>query len=68
MLINGRNVMMGYLNDEPKTVEALSADLLLRTGDFGKRDQDGFLYITGFPSHLFSLNILLKELTSRLGP
>ncbi len=53
----------GYLNDEPKTVEALSADLLLRTGDFGRRDLDGFLYITGLLCYsvLFSLyNISLR--------
>ena len=47
IIFNGRNVFMGYLNDEEKTKEALTDDLLLRSGDLGKRDIDGYGYITG---------------------
>ncbi|XP_065672527.1 long-chain-fatty-acid--CoA ligase ACSBG2 isoform X2 [Hydra vulgaris] len=43
----GRNVMMGYLNSEQKTKEVLSNDGWLRSGDVGKRDKNGFFYITG---------------------
>ncbi|KAM4618244.1 long-chain-fatty-acid--CoA ligase ACSBG1 [Polymixia lowei] len=43
----GRNVFMGFLNMEDKTREALDEDGWLRSGDLGKIDEEGFLYITG---------------------
>uniref|UniRef100_A0A9L0II81 Long-chain-fatty-acid--CoA ligase ACSBG1 n=1 Tax=Equus asinus TaxID=9793 RepID=A0A9L0II81_EQUAS len=43
----GRTIFMGYLNMEDKTCEALDADGWLHTGDAGRLDADGFLYITG---------------------
>lgn len=43
----GRTIFMGYLNMEDKTSEALDADGWLHTGDAGRLDADGFLYITG---------------------
>ncbi|XP_017563838.1 long-chain-fatty-acid--CoA ligase ACSBG1 isoform X1 [Pygocentrus nattereri] len=43
----GRNVFMGYVNMEDKTVEAFDEDGWLRSGDLGKADEEGFLYITG---------------------
>nr|XP_015198936.1 PREDICTED: long-chain-fatty-acid--CoA ligase ACSBG1 [Lepisosteus oculatus] len=43
----GRNVFMGYLHMEDKTKEALDEDGWLCSGDIGKVDKDGFLYITG---------------------
>ncbi|NWV06602.1 ACBG2 ligase, partial [Ptilonorhynchus violaceus] len=44
---SGRHIFMGYLNMEDKTKEAIDEDGWLHSGDLGKQDKDGFLYITG---------------------
>jgi len=38
---------MGYLNMKDKTLEAFDDDLWVRSGDIGKKDDNGFLFITG---------------------
>uniref|UniRef100_A0A8C3AHN8 Long-chain-fatty-acid--CoA ligase ACSBG2 n=1 Tax=Cyclopterus lumpus TaxID=8103 RepID=A0A8C3AHN8_CYCLU len=43
----GRHVFMGYINMPEKTEEALDAEGWLHSGDLGKHDQNGFLFITG---------------------
>ncbi|XP_076781372.1 long-chain-fatty-acid--CoA ligase ACSBG1 isoform X2 [Arvicanthis niloticus] len=43
----GRTIFMGYLNMEDKTCEAIDSEGWLHTGDMGRLDDDGFLYITG---------------------
>ncbi|KAK9304861.1 hypothetical protein QLX08_003926 [Tetragonisca angustula] len=45
--IYGRHVFMGYLNQPEKTAEALDAEAWLHSGDMGKIDSDGYVYITG---------------------
>ncbi|MBN1899955.1 AMP-binding protein [Candidatus Sumerlaeota bacterium] len=45
--VRGDNVMLGYLNAEEDTNKALTPDRMLRTGDMGYLDDNGFLYITG---------------------
>ncbi|XP_061322785.1 long-chain-fatty-acid--CoA ligase ACSBG2 isoform X3 [Pezoporus flaviventris] len=44
---SGRHVFMGYLNMEDKTKEAIDEEGWLHSGDLGKLDAHGFLYITG---------------------
>ncbi|KAK4318096.1 hypothetical protein Pmani_010879 [Petrolisthes manimaculis] len=45
--MGGRHVSMGYLRMEDKTHEAIDDEGWLHSGDIGKLDSDGFLYITG---------------------
>jgi long-chain-fatty-acid--CoA ligase ACSBG len=45
--LKGRNLMLGYLNRMDKTSEAITEDGWLRTGDKGRRDKDGFVFLVG---------------------
>lgn len=45
--IAGPNIMRGYLHLAHETSAALTPDGFLRTGDMGRFDHDGHLYITG---------------------
>lgn len=46
-------VMSGYYKDAEKTRETFTADGYLRTGDKGRLDADGYLFITGRTKDIF---------------
>ena len=45
--IRGPQVMRGYYKDPAATQAAFTRDGWLRTGDLGRRDSDGFFFVTG---------------------
>ncbi|MCT4334610.1 AMP-binding protein [Paracoccus sp. YLB-12] len=45
--VRGPNVMRGYLDNPEATAAALTADRWLRTGDLGRIDKDGYVFVTG---------------------
>merc|ERR1719401_2112513 len=53
IVLYGRNMMLGYLNKEAKTAEAFTPSGWLKTGDRGKIDKDGFVFLTGRLKEIF---------------
>ncbi|MBL0086450.1 MAG: long-chain fatty acid--CoA ligase [Ideonella sp.] len=46
ILLRGKNVILGYLNQPEKTAETIDAQGWLHTGDVGRVDDEGYFYIT----------------------
>jgi HIP---CoA ligase len=53
ILLRGRSVMLGYLDDPQATERALSPDGWLSTGDVGRLDESGRLRIVGRVKDMF---------------
>jgi long-chain acyl-CoA synthetase len=47
ILLRGPNVFAGYRDNPEANAEAFTPDGWFRTGDLGRVDSDGFLYVTG---------------------
>ncbi len=63
--IRGHNVMKGYWGKPEATDEALSADGWFRTGDVGRRDEEGFYYVVDRKKELIirgGFNIYPREI------
>ena len=68
--VKGDNVMLGYYKNDAATAEAFDDADFFRTGDYGRFDADGNLYITGRLKNLIILsngkNVYPEEIESAL--
>lgn len=70
VLVRGENRMLGYYQDDDATAAAIDQDGWLHTGDLGRFDADGFLYLTGRSKNMIltaaGQNIYPEEIESQL--
>jgi long-chain acyl-CoA synthetase len=70
VLVRGENLMLGYYKDEEATAEAINPEGWLMTGDLGRLDEDGFLYLTGRSKNMIltssGQNVYPEEIESQL--
>ena len=55
IIVYGPNVMKGYHNKPEETKKVMTEDGGFRTGDRGRLDEDGYLFITGRIKEQFKL-------------
>ena len=70
VLVRGENRMLGYYKDEEATNEAIDEHGWLHTGDLGRLDDDGYLYLTGRSKNMIltasGQNVYPEEIESQL--
>ncbi len=68
--VKGPNVMLGYYNNPRATAEVFDKDGYFHTGDYGKLDEEGWIYITGRKKNLIILsngkNVYPEEIEAEL--
>lgn len=68
--VKGPNVMLGYFNDPEATKEAFDEEGYFKTGDFGRLDEEGWIYITGRIKNLIVLkngkNVYPEEIETEI--
>ena len=68
--VKGPNVMLGYYNNPEATAEGFDKDGFFHTGDYGKLDEEGWIYITGRKKNLIILsngkNVYPEEIEAEL--
>lgn len=68
--VKGPNVMLGYYKDPEATAAVFDEEGYFRTGDYGKLDEEGWLYITGRLKNMIILsngkNVYPEEIESEV--
>ncbi|MGI6562085.1 MAG: AMP-dependent synthetase/ligase [Clostridia bacterium] len=68
--VKGTNVMLGYYKDPEATKQAFDEEGYFKTGDYGKLDDEGWLYITGRLKNMLVLsngkNVYPEELEAEI--
>jgi long-chain acyl-CoA synthetase len=68
--VKGSNVMLGYYKDPKATEEAFDDDGYFKTGDYGRLDDEGWIYLTGRLKNIIILsngkNVYPEEIETEL--
>ena len=68
--VRGENLMLGYYNDEEATADTINPEGWLMTGDLGRLDENGFLFLTGRSKNMIltasGQNVYPEEIESQL--